>query len=647
MKGILFFMSAFMMTITAIAQTLNIQVGSVIYRFPASQTGDMIFTDDTLLTVMGKTFSVSEIKNITVDETSVTDGTISVMYDGASASVVVAGNIARFVSPMVSGAHVNITQEDDLTEEITYTLSGVSNDGEFYMSGNYKATIELNGLTLTNTTPISSGAAIHIQNGKRIKVKVIDGTTNTLTDAGSGSQKGCLYIKGHAEFAQSGELNIVGNVKHAIKAGEYITIKNSTINVLSALGDGISCNEYFLINSGNVTINGTGDDGIQCDLDGTVSTGVTTDHEDEDSGNIYVNGGSITINCSAIAAKGLKAAGDIICVDGTVNIVVTGKGKWDSDDSEAKAACTVSADGNVNIKGGTLVLKATGSGGKGMKCDGVFTIDDGEITVVTSGGLYYNNGKTENTNYTSNTDNLNSNYYSSPKGIKAGVKTTSGGKTTYSGGFVVNGGTVDITTGGYNAEGIESKNTMYITNGTITVNSYDDGINSAREMYLQGGDITVTAKNNDAIDSNANLYISGGTIVACGASSPEGGLDAAEGCYLYITGGNVLAIGGSNNNVTSTTGSQCVLSTSGSVTAGNSISVKSGSSILATFTVPSTYSSSYSGGGGMGGRPSGSGNILISCDGLTSGNSYTVILGSSSINVTARTTSSGNMGGGR
>lgn len=196
MKGILFFMSAFMMTITAIAQTLNIQVGSVIYRFPASQTGDMIFTDDTFLTVMGKTFSVSEIKNITVDETSVTDGTISVMYDGASASVVVAGNIARFVSPMVSGAHVNITQEDDLTEEITYTLSGVSNDGEFYMSGNYKATIELNGLTLTNTTPISSGAAIHIQNGKRIKVKVIDGTTNTLADAGSGSQKGCLYIKG-------------------------------------------------------------------------------------------------------------------------------------------------------------------------------------------------------------------------------------------------------------------------------------------------------------------------------------------------------------------------------------------------------------------------------------------------------------------
>lgn len=648
MKKILTTICALILTMAAGGQTLNIKVGNVTYQFPASQTSDMTYTDGTTLTVMGKTFTISDISSMLIDETNVTDGIIGVMYNDTSATVTVAGNIAQYVTPTISGAHVNIIQSDDLSEEITYTLSGFSNDGEFYMAGSYKATIELNGLTLTNTTPVTSGAAIHIQNGKQVKVKVVNGTTNTLTDASNNSQKGCLYAKGHVEFAQNGELNIIGNVKHGIKAGEYITIKNATINVTSALGDGISCNEYFLMESGIVIINGTADDGIQCDLEGTESTGETTNHENEDSGNIYISGGTITINCPATAAKGLKAAGNIDIADGTINIITTGNGEWDSDDNETKAACCISADGNINIKGGTLELAATGAGGKGIKCDSILTIEGGKCTVTTSGNLYYNDGTTENTNYKGNTDNINSNYYSSPKGIKAGVKNTLGNTATYSGGIIISDGIIEVTTNGYNAEGIESKNTIHITGGAVTVNSYDDGINSAQDMHLQGGDITVTATNNDGIDSNADMYISGGTIIACGASGAECGLDVAEKYALYITGGNVLAIGGSNNGVSSTNGSQCVLSTTGSVSAGNTISVKNNSSTLATFTIPSTYSASSanSGSGRPGGNNSGS-NILISCSGLTSGSSYTVNLASSSKNVTANTTSSNSMGGGR
>ena len=206
-------------------------------------------------------------------ESSLEDNSVTVVYDGSSATVTVADNVAGYLTVTQSGAHVSIAQSSDLASEITYTLSGSSTDGEFYMSGSYKATIELNGLTLTNTTPVYSGAAIHIQNSKRINVKVVTGTTNTLIDAASGSQKGCLYVKGHAEFKQKGTLNVVGNVKHGIKAGEYISIKNATINVTSAVGDGISCNQYFLMESGTVNISGTDDDGIQCDLDGDTPTG--------------------------------------------------------------------------------------------------------------------------------------------------------------------------------------------------------------------------------------------------------------------------------------------------------------------------------------------------------------------------------------
>ena len=471
---------------------------------------------------------------------------VNVVYSDTSATVTSDSIASRYLTVVRSGAHVSIAQSDTLATEITYTLSGSTTDGEFYMSGSYKATIELNGLTLTNTTPVYSGAAVHIQNGKRINVKVLNGTTNSLTDAASGSQKGCLYIKGHAEFKQQGTLNIVGNVKHGIKTGEYLTLKNATLNITSAVGDGISCNEYFLMQSGNINISGTGDDGIQCDLDGTESTGETADHDDEDSGNIYISGGSITINCAAIAAKGIKAEGDMNISGGTITVTTTGKGEWDSEKLETKAASGLSCDGNMHITGGTLNLTSTGSGGKGMKCDGVMTIDDGSITVSTTGGLYYNNGNTENTNYTGNTENVSSDYYSSPKGIKAGVKTQNGTTYTYSGGLVINGGTIRVTTTGTNAEGIESKDTLVINGGEIYVDAYDDAINAAQDLTVNGGYIYARSSNNDGMDANGNFFINGGLVYAIGAASPELALDAnsEEAKKLYIRGGVVIAVGG-------------------------------------------------------------------------------------------------------
>lgn len=596
MKKTFFIIAAFLLTIAAEAQTLNVSVGNVTYKFPSSQTGDMTFSDGTSITIINKVFSLDEIDGMTVDNSSVTDNTVVVSYNGSTAAITVAGNVAQYLTITQEGAHVSIAQSDDLAQEIIYTLTGTSSDGEFYMSGSYKATIELNSLTLTNTTPVYSGAAVHIQNGKRINVKVLNGTTNSLTDAASGEQKGCLYVKGHAEFKQSGTLNIVGNVKHGIKAGEYISIKNATINVTSAVGDGISCNEYFLMESGTVNISGTDDDGIQCDLDGDTSTGMTTNHEDEDSGNIYIEGGTITIECSALAAKGIKSEGDMyISGETVIDVTTTGNGTWDEDDLETKAACGISADGNIDISGGTITLTATGSGGKGMKCDGVMTVSDGDITVVTSGGLYYNDGTNENLNYTGNTDNISSNYYSSPKGIKAGVKDESGSTTTYSGGLVISGGTINVTTSGNNGEGIESKNTFNITGGYITVNSKDDAINSAQDMTIAGGYIYARATDNDGIDSNGDLYIQGGLIYAIGASSPEVAIDvnSEEHKQLYFTGGTLIAIGGleQGSSLTQT----CYQASSWS---GNTwYSMTYGSEVLAFYTPTISGSGSGPGGG--------------------------------------------------
>ncbi len=604
MKRILVMIAAFVLTIAAGAQTLNVNVGNVTYKFPSSQTGDMTYSDGSTLTIINKEFSLDEIDGMTVDYTSVTDNTVEIGYNGSTATITVAGNVAQYLTITQEGAHISIAQSDDLAQEITYTLSGTSSDGEFYMSGSYKATIELNGLTLTNVTPVYSGAAVHIQNGKRINVKVINGTTNTLIDAESGSQKGCLYVKGHAEFKQNGTLNIVGNVKHGIKSGEYISVKNATINVTSAVGDGISCNEYFLMESGTINISGTGDDGLQCDLDGDTSTGMTTNHEDEDSGNIYIEGGTITINCTALAAKGIKSEGDIyISEEPAINVTTSGNGTWDEDDLETKAACGISADGNIDISGGTITLTSTGSGGKGMKCDGIMTISGGDITVVTTGGLYYNDGTNENLNYTGDTDQISNNYYSSPKGVKAGVKDTSGSTTTYSGGMTISGGDINVTTSGHNAEGIESKNYLNISGGEIYVNAYDDGINSGQDLTITDGYVYSHATNNDGMDANGNFYINGGLVYAIGASSPEVALDANTegGKKLYINGGTIIAVGGIESG--SQLSQTCYQASS--VSGNTWYSMTYGSTVTA-FKTPS-----ISGGGGPGGGPGGGGYSMI------------------------------------
>lgn len=580
------------------AQTLNIEVGQVTYLFPAEQAGIMNYTDGSTLTVMDKVFALAEVGEMYVNETSVVDNTVSVVYNGGAATVFVAGNVAKYLIISVSGAHVNIAQSDDVAEEITYTLSGSSEDGELYVSGSYKATVELNGLTLTNSHPVSSGAAIHIQNSKRIKVKVMDGTTNTLVDCASGSQKGAFYVKGHPEFSGKGSLIVTGNVKHAIKSGEYITVKDVTIKVPSAAGDGINCGQYFLMKSGVLDISGVEDDGIQCDIDDAEagSTGETADHEDEDSGNIYLEGGEITIHTAAKAAKGVKSEGDLIVKGGTITITTTGNGKWDEEDVKTKAAACLGSDAKVVISGGILTLTSTGSGGKGINCDAAFELSGGELTIVTKGALYYHNGTTENTNYTGNTDNVNSDYYSSSKGVKA------------DGAITISGGKISVSTAGRNAEGIESKTSILISAGEVTVNSYDDGINvggDGSDLIISGGYVYSRAMNNDGIDGNGNVYVKGGLVYAVGANSPEVAIDAnsEEQKKLYVQGGTLIAVGGLESGA-QISGGTCKQTSS--FTVDSWYALYNGSELVAAFKTPTTSSSSS--GGGPGGRPGGGGS---------------------------------------
>ena len=617
MKKVGMMITALLLTIVAGAQTLNVQVGDVTYQFPAAQTGDMIYSNGTTLTIMGKEFTIGDITGMVVDKSEVADNQVTVSYNGTTAKVTVAGNVAQYLTPVVSGAHVSIAQSDDLAEEVTYTLSGESTDGEFYMSGSYKATVELNGLTLTNTTPVKSGAAVHIQNGKRIKVKVCNGTVNTLTDAVGGSQKGCLYVKGHAEFAQKGTLNIIGNVKHGIKTGEYMTLKNATINITKAAGDGINCAQFFQMTSGKIAISGVSDDGIQCDIEDSTagSTGETTDHEDEDTGNIYLEGGDITASVTADAAKAIKAEGDIRATGTNVTATTSGGGVWDADKVKTKSSSCMSADGNMLISGGTLTLTSTGAGGKGINVDGNFTATGGSVTINTSGNAVVasSTGTLSVVTSSQQLDNYDSDYKSSPKGIKV------------DGAIVISDNAViSVTTTGAGGEGIESKTSIDITGGQTTVNASDDGINASKNTSTGGsGDLTISggyvfskSSGNDGIDANGNCYIKGGLVYAIGTTAPEKSIDAntEEGKKLYITGGTIIAVGDLENGA-SISGGTC--KSASSWTANTWHALYNGGTLVAAFKTPASSGNSgggpggWPGGGGPGGGPGGGSQKLI------------------------------------
>ncbi|MBO6124450.1 MAG: carbohydrate-binding domain-containing protein [Bacteroidaceae bacterium] len=591
-KKIYALVAVLLLTVAATAQTLNVHVGNVTYQFPASRCGEMTYTGGTTLTILNKAFTLSDISSITVDDTEVTDNLVQVAYSGTSATVTVAGNVAQYVEPTVSGAYVSIAQSNTEAidnDEITYQLSGTTTNGQFALSGSYKCTVMLAGVNLT----CSSDAAINITNSKRIQISAKKETSNTLTDGANGSQKACLYSKGQLQLQGNGTLTVVGKTKHGIKSGDYITLKNLTLNITSAVGDGISCNEYFQMKSGTVTIKGVGDDGIQCDLDGDTSTGETDAHDDEDSGNIYLEGGTLTVTTTAAASKGVKAAGDMRVSNGEINVTTTGNGTYDSEEKDAKGCAGLDADGDMTINGGTLTLKSSGTGGKGIKADGTLTINGGTVNATASGSNY---------SYSS--------YSASAKAIKAGTRTEvasvqayesgvpegpggpggPGGHNnknyTYSGGIVINGGTIIAIAKSH--EAIESKSTIEITDGYIYAESSDDAINSASDFTISGGYVMGNSSGNDGLDANGNFYIKGGNIFAVASRQPEVGIDAnTEGGFkLYITGGNVAAIGGLENG-SSLSG---VTSKSSSYSKGSWYSFKSGSTTKFYFKVPSNSS---------------------------------------------------------
>ena len=583
MKRFVFFLMSVVATVAAMAQTLNVEVGSVTYQFPAAEAGKMLYTDGSSLMILNKVFSLAEVTRMYVDASEVEASSVSVEYSGTQAAVKVAGDIAQYVEAEVSGAHVSVMQSDEVADEITYSLSGSSSDGEFYMTGSYKTTIELRGLSLTNAVPVYSGAAVCIMDGKRVALSVKSGTTNTLTDCASPSsalaQKSALYCKGHLELKGKGSLTVNGRYAHGIKSAEYMTLKNADISIASAAKDGLSCDEYFLMESGTLTIAGVGDDGIQCDLDGTVNTGELTDHEGEDSGNIYINGGTLGITTTAAGAKCIKADSTLVVNDGVLTL--NASGAIDTSDSTDPSYVTALRAGKVVVNGGSITATVKGTAGRGVAAWDIET-NGGSLNITNSAAPTTLSSDVKSAkglkalNIALNAGIITITMTGNAgKGISAGSGTQSssgggggwggwgGGRPGGGGGMgggstwtnikgsytqgkadgtgptltvtttgsayssssakaikaicavVLYGGTTEVSTKTSGAEGLESKSGVTIAGGKHYFKCYDDCINSAGKIIFDGGVTVCYGYGNDSVDSNAGS--SGAITIGNGA----------------------------------------------------------------------------------------------------------------------------------
>ena len=466
----------------------------------------------------------------------------------------------------VTNGHV--TANHGSTTGVCYVVSGKTSNGSLTIDGKTDFMVNLNDADINNPTSTaldleSKGAAYLVLTG-----------TNKLMDGSTEDHKSTLYSKGKLLVSGTGALEVYGVYNNGIHSKSYVLFEKGINLYVNAANHGIKGSDA-IINGGiiNVETDGDGAKGINCDY------------------NITINGGR-------------------------TNVICTGDGEWDTEDLETKAATCIKCDSILTIKGGEINVKATGSGGKGLKADWEAYISGGKIRVITTGGLYYSNGTTESLDYKGNTDNLDDAYTSSPKGIKVGTKNVHGVLT-------ISGGDLMVRTTGTNGEGIESKGTLDISDGTVMVSALDDAINSSGDLTISGGTVVAVGTNNDGIDANGDMYLKGGTLIAMGANGAEAGIDINEQKKLYISGTKIFGIGGRmDGSLGSTT--QGIVTTNGSVSANATVKISNGSNTLASFTMP-PYS--YN-----------NGTILVSAPGMENGSSYTLTLGESSQTVTASNT---------
>src|SRR5574344_451648 len=630
MKKIVVFLFSMTAYLSLSAQNMYVCQGTSYTTVAESAAGNMSYSESgNKLTINGNTYNVNEIDSIvfkepTFNTTSKTKSdTVYITYQGSSVSV---SKNNDSISVSADGANVSVISNVSGTE-ITYLVSGSSTSGSLVINGSYKLNLVLNGLVLTNP----SGAAIDVECGKRIAVELVDGTTNTLVDGVSGSQKACFYVKGHAEISGAGTLELTGNTKHAFSSKEYLEIKKSagSIIVNSAVGDGLHCGEYFQMNGGTVTVANTTGDCIDADdlgnvlikggtLNLTVSTadtkGINCDSTfTQSGGDIHltvatassqgikfrmpssITGGTITGTISGASAKGIKAAGILTFAGGTATMTVSGATTVES--GEPSYCTGVKVDSIMYMKSGTLKAICSTTGNRGLSVDGILYHTGGTINVSNAGGYAsYTNASSVSDTYNSTCVSVEDIDVEDGATMTLAATGQEGRCLKIDKASTINGGTFNLTVGSSTAsstttmaaKGIKAGSNLYITGGTFTANmygapivtnydpSYSTGVKCDSNLVVSGGTFVMNcygiASRGFSVDGTGSFKDGTYTITTTGAAgsyTASSGTDSYS-CKCITSDGNLSILGGTYTLKSTGTAGKCI-TTDGTLTIGENV----------------------------------------------------------------------------
>ena len=435
-------------------------------------------------------------------------------------------------------------------EVLIYELTGTTANGFFKVYGAKKQAIVLNGASITNP----EGAAINNQNKKRTFV-VVKGT-NTLSDGPSAA---------YEKVGEEDHKAVVFSESQLIFSGSGLL----TVNARNAQGKaGISSDDYIrLMDSPTIKVN----------------SGASAGNGLKGKDYVQLSGGALAVSIEAAMAKGISTDDYVLVEGGTHMVTSSGGVAYDEEDAEYTGTSCVKADNYFAMTGGSLTLKNTGDGGKGIRA-GSYDFDETNHTLsdsFISGGVL-----------TITTTGREANDVSA-KGVKIGWVTKDGNGnnakvTGNAGKLVVSGGAIFVNS--TYGEGLEVKGDLTFEGGETYVSSTsEDAINCQGDLTVNSGFVYAYSSGNDAMDSNGNTNLNGGYVMAiCTKGSPEVAIDANTegGKKLYINNGvTLVAYGGLENGYSA---SQSVYSMSG--TAGSWNALHNGKSFIAAFKSPSNIS---------------------------------------------------------
>lgn len=403
---------------------------------------------------------------------------------------------------------------------------------------------------------------------------------------------------------------------------------DNTINIAfsgtSATATGSVSGVNVTTSNGTVTINSSAT-GVNYVVSGTTTNGslnITSSNQFK----LTLNGANITNgNGSAININSdVKAFVDV--PGGTTNTLTDGTGSSATIYSAGsllfsgsgtlsvagKIADAIQATSKVRITETTINI--TSAVNDGIQAGTLFVMDSGNLNITSSPTDSYSKGVSVLAGYLIVNDGTITINTSATAGMaNQYVSSSQSNDDAYS--TIINGGTINITATSSSAEveGIESNHgSVNINGGTFTLNVTDDAINAETSLNINGGKIYAYVTGNDAIDSNGDMYITGGTLVAVStAAAPETSLDSDNNTF-NISGGIVVAITpGSNPTSPSASTQPVVLLGSGSANQIINLQDNNSKEII-TFLAPASYS-----------------NILISTPNLSKNTTYNVYKGGS------------------